>query len=82
MSATGDRIGTALEAGEELRRRVDAYRAAWSASARSLASARREGEDVSDAFASLRSDWARTAAAFREAADRIGTALKTLGREC
>lgn len=79
MSGRADRIRQTLEAGEALRERLEDYRAAWSEAARPAAGRRREeGSDLEP----LRRDWERTADAFRRTAERIGTALKILGREC
>lgn len=80
MSGRADRIREALEAGEALRERLEAYRAAWSKAARSAAAGRRREESAD--LEPLRRDWERTADAFRRTAERIAAELKTLGREC
>lgn len=80
-SGPEERIRAALEAGAEARERLERYGVEWRVAARAAATRARGPEGGAD-LERLRTDWERTAAAFRRTADRIGTALKTLGREC
>lgn len=85
MSADGGTAGEpsspavedALAAGGDVREALRAYRARYWAAARELSGS----EGAAAGFETLRADWERTVASFREAVDRIGTVHKTLARD-
>lgn len=69
------------ELGRELRGSLAAYRRAFTEATRRAAAGRTTSAAESHAdFELLRADWEQTLGDFREAVDRIGTSLKTLGR--
>ncbi|HKK09140.1 MAG TPA: hypothetical protein VKA44_09660 [Gemmatimonadota bacterium] len=71
----------ALEAGAAVRQALRTYRSRYGEAARALAREPGPSDDASEGFATLRSDWERTVAAFRETVDRVGTLQKTLARD-